>query len=304
MASMSSPKPLLSVIISTSPGRQTHLHYCLQTLKAQQQVSFEAIVSDDGSTGMADILAHFEDAFPLLYLPRSHDGNLSRSRNLGAAQARTPYLVFVNTDVLLNPQALAAYQHYLTAFPQATLWGYIGCRKSSLAPSLWFENVSVNWLDFRFFPLDEHQWFLNPDIYQAPYRLAGGHHFAMSAQVFERIGGFNEAFCQWGDEDVEFALRGLLKGHPMFFISDVWAEHMHHGYEETFHLTAPQQQLLKSNLIIPLELEWEMRHAPEQRAAQVQFNPALWPVFNSHYLVQQPAVWQQEQRLPHLVVAP
>lgn len=294
--------PRLSVIISTSPGRQQHLFYCLKALQAQQDIHCEVIISDDGSEGMVEVISQFKTAFPLVYLPRPHDGNLSRSRNMGAAQARTPYLVFINTDVLLNPHALQAYYTQLTNHPQATLWGYVGCRKSSLAPSLWFPELSVNWLDFRFFPLGPHRWFINPDVQQAPYRLAGGHHFAMTRQVFEHVGGFHLAFQQWGDEDVEFALRSLLAGHPMCFLTDVWAEHMPHGYQEVFHLQADAQQLFKSKQIIPLEIEWENRFAPEQRAAQVQMYRGFWPVLENHYLRHDSLHWQQEQRLPHLKI--
>jgi len=288
---------MLSVIIATSPGRQKHLHYCLEALSRQTYGDFEVLISDDGSEGMSTILAPFEARFQRLeYLWRPADRNLSRSRNLGAAQARGSGLVFLNTDVLLNPQALAAYQQALQSIPQATLWGYVGCRKAVSAPSLWFPEQRVNWLDFRFFPLSAQTLHVHPGFQTHPHRLAGGHHFALTRQAFEQLGPMNEAFQDWGEEDVEYALRGLIQGLSMCLLGDVWGEHLVHPYDEHFHLEASLQNQLKQKRLT--ELEQALQSEKILKSAKILFGSELSrlnQIIQSHYLTYHPDALVIEQ---------
>ncbi|MGV3526688.1 MAG: glycosyltransferase family 2 protein [Candidatus Sericytochromatia bacterium] len=291
-------QPALSVVIATSPGREQHLRCCLEALAQQRYRDFEVIVSDDGSAGMQAVLAAFEGRFKRLeYLWRPQDRNLARSRNRGAASAQGEWLVFANTDVYFNPFALAAYAHYASQHPQATLWGYIGCRKRVSAASLWFPGQRVNWLDFRFFPLSEEKVWVHPELMRRPHTLASGHHFALSRVNFEGMGPLNEAFQDWGEEDVEYALRGLLRGHSMLFIGDAWAEHGEHPYAEAFHTGAAQQLRPKLETIVALEAQ--LYRAPSGTGARVLFGPEL-AVLNGHiqrhYLPHAPAALTQEMQ--------
>lgn len=286
---------MISVVIATSPGRQDYLGYCLNALTRQHFQDFEVIVADDGSEGMEPVISAFQGCFRRLeYFWRPPDHNLSRSRNRGAAAALGEQLVFLNTDVLLNPAALGAYHNTLKQHPQATCWGYVGCRKRVSAPSIWFPSQQVNWLDFRFFPLGPEELVLHPELYFAPYRLAGGHQFAMTQATYHQIGPLNEEFVAWGEEDVEYALRGLIKQHAMIFLGDAWAEHLAHAYAEAFHAEAASQQAGK--LAALAELEQQLAVSPWPRAVVLfdQQLPLLWQQIASHYLPHQPEALQDE----------
>jgi len=297
------PLPVLSVIISTSAGRQDHLDHCLQALARQTLQNFEVLVMDDGSEGMATRLKAFEGLWPRLeYHRRAVDYNLSRSRNRGAALAQADTLVFVNGDVLLNPHALENYALTLERLPEALCWGYVGCRKSVSAASLWFEGVEVNWLDFRFFPLSESELYLNPGLKYAPHTLASGHHFALRRSSWQTLGPLDESFQFWGEEDVEYALRGLLAQRPMVFLGDAWAEHQVHAYGEVFHVQAPQALEQKINKIIAMENRLNQ--------AQKSMNDLIYIIFEreqagfykslqSHYLWQNPdAIIREMGKMP------
>lgn len=272
------------VIVSTSPGRQQHLKACLNGLVRQTLEPSEVLIVDDGSEGMQEVLSEFEPVLPLQYLWRSNDGNLSKSRNMGAQASKATYLVFVNTDIGLNPQALAAYVNMMKATPQATLWGYVGCRKSVVSPSIWDSQTQVNWLDFRFFPLTPNRLFIDPGLQHTPYNQASGHHFAMTRAAYENIGPMDESFTLWGEEDVEFALRGLLKGHPMIFLGDAWAEHVVHDYSEKFHTAANQELRHKAEVVCALEDQ--LRSQPPDQMMQVVFQnaAAFYQLMQRHYL--------------------
>lgn len=282
----------LSLVIATSPGREDHLALCLQALARQSFTDFEVIICDDGSAGMQSVFQPFVELLDIRYDWRPNDRNLSRSRNRGAALAQGEGLVFLNGDVLFNPEALQVYHDSLLRWPEATFWGYIGCRKSVSAPSLWFPAARINWLDFRFFPVSAQQLYVHPDLVQAPHRLAGGHHFALLHRHFETLGPLNEAFQAWGDEDVEYALRGLLAGLPMYFLGDAWAEHLEHDYQERFHLESPAQQAFKTRALQALERQLSQLPAP-QLIFERQL-PVLWDLIQRHYLTFQPDALQNE----------
>lgn len=289
----------LDVIIFTSPHRQTHLKSTLQGLTRQTLKANEIIIIDDGSEGMDAIIEPYKNQLNISYYHRQNDGNLSLSRNLGVKYSSSSSLVFMNGDIILNPNALKYYRYYLSLFPHATLWGYVGCRKKHQCPSTQLEKVTINWLDFRFFPLSENEYFVHSELESSPHKLAGGHHFALRKKTFESIGGFDETFHLWGEEDVEFALRGLLKGHPMHFVGDSWAEHIHHEYQEDFHKNAPQQLRHKLQKIIEGE---NLLFTKEITPPLILFKyelASLWRLTNDYYLQYNPSALQEELKHAH-----
>ncbi len=286
----------LSVIVSTSVGRASHLHFCLTALSRQTFTNFEVLVCDDGSDGMEKVLANFEGSFRRLsYQHRPSDFNLSRSRNQGAALARGEGLLFLNGDILLNPRALAAYVDTLSASPEALCWGYTGCRKRESAPSLWFPGVEVNWLDFRFFPCSETQLWLNPTLAHAPHTLAGGHHFGLTRRSWEALGPLDESFVYWGEEDVEYALRGLLQQRPMILLGDAWSEHQVHGCQEPFHQRAQAELGHKFTRIVALEQQLAGRSLqPLVRVIFTREQALFYQLMQTHYLRHNPGALARE----------
>lgn len=291
---------MISVVIATSPGRQADLACCLQALARQTATDFEVIVSDDGSEGMQDVMAPFRACFCRLeYLWRPNDRCLSRTRNAGVNAALGDRLVLLNTDVLLHAGALRAYAAALERLPRAVHWGYIGCRKRVSAPSLWFPERRVNWLDFRFFPLAANRLWIHPQFHQAPHRFAGGHHFALTRAAWEAIGPMDEAFIDWGEEDVEFALRALSRGYSMTLFGDAWAEHLDHPYAEAFHRGAAARRLDKLQRIQALEQQLLQQGPPAGVRAEVLFGdqlPILWEQIRRHYLPYAPDALEAECR--------
>ncbi|PKL77137.1 MAG: hypothetical protein CVV27_06720, partial [Candidatus Melainabacteria bacterium HGW-Melainabacteria-1] len=228
----------------------------------------------------------------LEYLWRPNYRSISRTRNRGCAAALGDDLVFLNTDVLLNPEGLAAYYQAIKQYPGNTFWGYVGCRKRVRASSIWYPAREVNWLDFRFFPTAADQLWVSPFFGRAPHRFASGHHFGLSRASWEVIGAMDESFVDWGEEDVEYALRGLVKGVGMLLLGDAWAEHLHHPYEEAFHLESPVQNPSKQARIQQLEQALIADGVSAGTATGVLFGPkqmqTLFGHIQNHYLLAQP----------------
>lgn len=245
----------LSVLVITSPGRETQLNCCLEMLTRQSFQDFMVVVADDGSQGGEQVARRFRQRLRLKYLHRPNDCCPSRSRNLAAQNSDQEELVFIDSDVLLNPYALEYYRLMMEMDEQAEclFFGYYGNREYYHSPSAWFPDYSVMWEDVRF-PCEEITGKLLSDerLYSDPARWAWSGNFAMPYSAFAELEGFNEAFVGWGQEDHEFAIRALQHDFQIHFTMDAWGEHLVHDKCEPFHLLSPANVELKQAYLEPL----------------------------------------------------
>lgn len=237
-------KPDLSVIVQTSPAREEQLFFCLSMLKRQSLDNFEVLVIDDGSQyGEKTAESFFE--LNLNYLWRENDCCLSRSRNIGANSSQSPYLVYIDSDILLHPRALQHYLDYLNQRKNTLICGYYGNDRSKIAPSLWFSDLMVNWYDRRFFFDDVNSFVIEKELMKKPHLYAFGGNFAIEKEFYLKLNGFDENFIGWGCEDIDFANRVLLGNGSIHFSLDVWGEHQCHNTNERFHQVSSKEEVVK-----------------------------------------------------------
>lgn len=105
-------KPYFSVLIPTY-NREQHVREAVESVLAQTWDAFEVFVIDDGSTDSTqDALAKFGSRIHVL---RQTNQGPEVARNMAAAQARGDYLVFLDSDDLLLPQALEIYANLVNS---------------------------------------------------------------------------------------------------------------------------------------------------------------------------------------------
>ena len=219
----------LSVTVLTSPGREKQLGRCLEMLRRQSWPWFEVIVIDDGSVGGKDLTAAFAGHLELRHLWRPNDGSPARSRNLGAGLARHDGLVFLDGDMLPNPLALEIYAEQLEAAPEAAVYGYTGnLGPPSLTSSLWFPEAKVMICDSRFCFRSATRLAYVRELESLPQNFAWSGSFALRAELFNAVGGFDESFSGWGHEDMEFAHRLAEHQIRIDFSLDAWSENQVH----------------------------------------------------------------------------
>jgi glycosyltransferase involved in cell wall biosynthesis len=115
---MSGP-PDVSVVLPTY-NRAHLLGDSLRSLLAQEGVSLEVVVVDDGSTdGTRAMLDALEDP-RLRIVARPHEGSAA-ARNAGIAAARAPFIAFHDSDDVALPGRLAVPVAYLRAHPEIDL---------------------------------------------------------------------------------------------------------------------------------------------------------------------------------------
>jgi glycosyltransferase involved in cell wall biosynthesis len=108
---VSGSAPRISVVVIVRDGER-FLAEALDSIRAQTETDWEAIVVDDGSRdGTAAIAAGFvardPSRFRLVAHPGAANRGMSASRNLGVAHARGTFVTFLDHDDAMLPEKLA-----------------------------------------------------------------------------------------------------------------------------------------------------------------------------------------------------
>jgi glycosyltransferase involved in cell wall biosynthesis len=117
--------PKVSVLVPTFNVAR-YVGECLASVRAQKMSDWECIVVDDGSTdGTPERIR--ENADPRIKLIIQSNKGVSAARNLGLANATGQYLLFLDGDDRLHPEALSRLSARLDSQPQAvaaygTVW--------------------------------------------------------------------------------------------------------------------------------------------------------------------------------------
>jgi len=191
----------LSVIVPTHE-RSTQLRRTLEALDRQSlpAADFEVLVVDDGS-GPAEREANRAAAGDhrrrLLGKPQ---GGLASARNRGAAEAGGEILLFLDDDVIPAPDLLAQHlaAHAAAAEPVAVVGALPFPPDAPRSSFLWYLERSGHY-----------------DLYRHPGKYPGGRppmppmngNSSIPRELFFRVGGYDEAFRQYGSEDLELGWR-------------------------------------------------------------------------------------------------
>lgn len=195
--------PLLSFVIPTR-NRLELLVETLRSLVAQTEPRWEAIIADDGSTddtvGYVAALAGNDSRVRLLQNQPPRAGACA-ARNIGAAASMAPYVVFLDSDDLLEPCAVARRVEAMRARPELDF-------VISAARCFIYEPGDTAWL----WNMDEPAWtpqrdldrFLARDI---PWQTTSP---TWKRRALARIGGWDEEAPS--GQDLDFHVRALVAG--------------------------------------------------------------------------------------------
>jgi GT2 family glycosyltransferase len=195
--------PRLSVVIA-SRNRRERLRQVLAALAEQRYPAdrFEAVVVLDGSRdGSADMVRSLELPYRLALLEQDHSG-VATCRNRGAREAAHPIVLFLDDDVVPEPDFLAAHTAAHERRGERVALGYYPPFLES--PSSWGYSVRAWWEDhFRRKAEPDHQW--------TYVDYADGNVSLPKALLFRCGGGYDETFSG-RRQDWELAIRLLREG--------------------------------------------------------------------------------------------
>lgn len=211
--------PEIEVAISVTTYRKPwHLRRSLASIAGQRGIGgkFEVVVTDDGSTDeTADVVEQFRRSvdFPVHFTTHPHAAfQVSKCRNAGARVTTAPYLLFVDGDCVLPPDHVAV--HLAQRKAGYAVLGDCYRIERELSETLSEEAArrgdflawNVNGERERHAAQHRKAQFYNFIGHKHKPKLVGNN-FAAWRSDFERVNGFDENFCGWGQEDDDLGLR-------------------------------------------------------------------------------------------------
>jgi len=137
--------------VTTCKGR---LHHLARTLPAAAgQAGVECIVVDYGCPdGAGDWVLETHPGVKVVRVSDDPGFNLARARNLGAAQAQSEWLAFIDADVLLAPDffarvssTLSPGHYYLPGTNDPNTWGSMLVERSAFLTVGGYDEAIVGW---------------------------------------------------------------------------------------------------------------------------------------------------------------
>jgi glycosyltransferase involved in cell wall biosynthesis len=136
---------LLSIIICTK-DREAVLRDTLATLFSQTRLPEELLLVDDGNLPAAELVALVEQHGIACHYFKKDKPGLVASRNLGIDHAKGDVILFLDDDVLLEADYLAALMAVYEADTASRVGGVEGALKQSYAPGV-LPFLRFFWLD-------------------------------------------------------------------------------------------------------------------------------------------------------------
>ena len=191
------------------------LRRCVDAIRAAIGESSEVILVDDASNDGA--VERAVESRPWLRVIRTGDSPVGPgvARNLAAASARGTWLVFVDADVLVHPDAIARLLEPLRkAGPDGAVAATIGSyddRPEACGVAATYANLRHHLV---------HHQARNP----VPGFWTGLG--AVRRDAFESVGGFDAAFGRPSIEDVDFGLRLSAIGRTVEVVPEAQGTHL------------------------------------------------------------------------------
>jgi GT2 family glycosyltransferase len=237
--------PRASVIIVNYNGRE-YLEECLRSLLDEDCRHYEVILVDNASTdGSAE---YVERIFPEVSVIRNETNQgFGQGSNLGVRRARGTYLAFLNPDTVVEPGWLEVL---IAALEADTLAG-LATSKILLLADPERINTCGNEIHCTGLTLCRGMGMgRNAFADLIEVSAVSGAAFAIRREIFESLGGFDEAFFLYM-EDTDLSWRARLAGYRCVYVPQSVVHHdysLRLGVRKTFYQERNRYLMLLKNL--------------------------------------------------------
>jgi GT2 family glycosyltransferase len=206
-------RPTFSIVIPTR-SRPAQLAACLAAIARLDypRDRIEVIVVDDGGGSTSSIDQPF-DGLSINRIVQPHAGPAA-ARNNGAGHASGEFLAFTDDDCEPDPNWLNALLERLRSRPEAA----VGGRTINGLPDNPYSTASEEIVGYLYMHL-------NRDMERA--RFLTSNNFALPADRFREVGGFNERFTLAAGEDRDFCDRWRARGYSLAYAPEAIVRHAH-----------------------------------------------------------------------------
>ena len=308
---LESDQPLVSIII-LSYNSLKFLKKCLRSVLSTEYNNFEVILVDNASTdgSIEYVEKKFGHDYRLNIIRNERNLGFAEGNNVGARVARGNYVVFVNSDTVVDPNWLNELVNVMEENPA------IGVCQSKL---LSMENPKIldsagDFIDYYGVMMrrggdcmerDEGQYDTVEEIFSAR-----GAAMITRRRIINEVGLFDPAFFLTY-EDIDFCWRARLRGYKIYFVPKSVVYHAGEAFTSTsfkvFFTTRNRIVALIKNYelhnlmkfspqviaisILILAAELAIRNRP--KLALNRLRGILWVLLNFKY------VWKEHLRIQH-----
>jgi GT2 family glycosyltransferase len=226
-------KPMVSALI-VSHNVKDLLLQCLRAFYATSDVPVEVVVVDNGSTDGSAAAATAEFPKATVLLEQKNLG-YGRAANIGLERCQGRFVLLLNPDATVDPQAVGRLSDFLMTRPEA---GAVGprllmpdgsldpdCRRSFPVPrTLFYRTVGLS----RLFPKSPRFGRHNmghvdaSDVHEMDAGTADC--LLLRKAAIDRIGFFDPRYFMFG-EDIDLCYRLKLGGWKVFYLPTARATH-------------------------------------------------------------------------------
>ncbi|HMF54808.1 MAG TPA: glycosyltransferase [Pyrinomonadaceae bacterium] len=211
---MSQELPFFSIIVPTYE-RPAQLEICLRALARLDYPleRFEVLIVDDGSANPpGDIVERFRGLLDVRLFSQKNTGPAG-ARNFGATHARGQFLAFTDDDCEPDAGWLRGFASHLAVTPDRIIGGRtLNALQHNPYSQTSHAIIEVVYAHFNADPTDA--------------RFFASNNFALSAERFREMKGFDETFIT--SEDREICARWRSRGLRLAYAPEAVLYHAHH----------------------------------------------------------------------------
>ena len=267
----------MSVVIPTRNRRESLLRL-LRALASQTLPNdrYEVVVAVDGSSdGTAEAVGAFAPPYRLRAVSLDGRGRASAC-NAGARAASGPLLVLLDDDMEPVETFLQAHA---AEHPPGSRRGVLGAVPITLGAA---EPPVVTYVGEKF---NRHLDRLAREAHRIGFRDFYSGNFSIARELFFGVGGFDEQFRIYGNEDGELALRLIEAGVELRYSAKALARQ---HYEKDFAALA-RDNIAKGRTAVLLSRKWpsarsELRFARRKTGSR-KWRAALWTLLAASRVV-------------------
>lgn len=209
----------MSIVIPTCRRGEIFRRTLRVAVEALKNIDSEIIIVNDAPEEPLDL--SFISSDKIILLENTHKQSVASARNLGAQNAHSPWLLFLDDDFLITENAIRQSLQFLAEHPRASVnvnWEY----PNELLDEIKRESFGRYLIHFGFTSMKGWSKGLRWDDSKPFLSESLASFFMMhSKELFEKSGGYDENFEHSGFEDWEYVHRLQKLGVEMYVLPQV-----------------------------------------------------------------------------------